>query len=59
LTYYESAEDIRIPLSRVVREFKQHGVSGLELAESVDEFVGVYGSQTSYDAQEVLQFLGY
>lgn len=51
-TYYDSAEGITITKTRAIQECAAHGVSALDL------FVDI-GERDEYDAQEVLDWLGY
>lgn len=55
MTYYESSEDIIITRRRVIEELEEHGVTD----EDQDLFFEEIGNRTSYDAQEVLEWLGY
>jgi hypothetical protein len=50
--YYESAEDTVISKERAKREVEKHSCSW-------DEFLEDVGERDSYDAQEVLAWLGY
>ena len=52
-TYYESAEDVIISKQRAIQELKNHGVV------YVEEFFGDVGEKDSYNAQDVLAWLGY
>jgi len=54
MTYYESAEDIQITHKRALHELKSHGV-----LEDVEMFYQECGRRETYDAQEVLNWLGY
>ena len=54
MTYYESAENIQITHKRALQELKKHG-----LLEDVKMFYEECGRRETYDAQEVLQWLGY
>ena len=55
MTYYESAEDTLITRKRVIEELEEHGV----VEEDQDLFFEETGNRTVYDAQEVLEWLGY
>lgn len=55
MTYYDSAEGVNISRARVVQELKRHGVPENEHAE----FFAECGERTEYDAQQVLNWLGY
>jgi hypothetical protein len=54
MTYYESAEDIVITHSRAIKEIKNHG-----LIDDLDMFYDELGKKDNYEAQQVLQWLGY
>lgn len=58
MTYYESAENLRISRARALAELRKHGVCGdNELAEF---FADVECDESgTYDAQAVLAWLGY
>ena len=53
MDYYESAEEITITRSRAFNELDNHGVV------TYDEFLNEMGDKDTYDAQEVLAWLGY
>ena len=53
MDYYESAEEITITRSRAFNELDNHGVI------TYDEFLNEMGDKDTYDAQEVLAWLGY
>lgn len=53
-TYYDSAEGITITRKRAFQELDKHGV-----ADAWDEFIAEHGKHETYDAQVVLQWLGY
>lgn len=53
MDYYESAEEITITRSRAFNELNNHGVV------TYDEFLNEMGDKDTYDAQEVLAWLGY
>ena len=53
MDYYESAEGVTISAARAKREVARHGCSWAEFMEDHPEQV------VSYDAQEVLGWLGY
>lgn len=52
-TYYESAKGQTITRARILQELKSHGVV------EVWAFFQEYGEHATYDAQAVLQWLGY
>ena len=52
MDYYESAEGYTISKERAKKEIAKHGSSWSEFLEDV-------GDNASYDAQEVLSWLGY
>ncbi|HHE1457117.1 TPA: hypothetical protein ACO3C7_004179 [Yersinia enterocolitica] len=51
--YYESAEDELITKKRALLELKKHGI------EDPSEFFAELKERETYDAQEVLRWLGY
>ena len=53
MTYYESAENIKITLERAFEELRKHDCTEYE------EFLKECGKKEFYDAKEVLHFLGY
>ena len=55
MEYYESAENLTISRSRAIKELEGHGlpVSEYEL------FFAEVGDEETYNAQEVLRWLGY
>lgn len=53
MDYFESAEGEIISQARAIQEVKKHGV------ELVEEFLQDMGVRESYEAQEVLIWLGY
>jgi hypothetical protein len=55
MTYYESAEGQTMTFERVELEFKRHGQTQEDLEEFLDEF----GLRPLFDAQDVLEWLGY
>lgn len=56
MTYYESAENITISRERALSEITEtHGVPSDELAD----FFEACGDSETYDAQDVLAWLGY
>ena len=57
MTYYESAEEIRIGHKRAMRLLQDHGAP--EGDRDRNEFYAACGLRTSYDAQAVLGWLGY
>ena len=52
MTYYESAQDLTISRKRAVQEVERHYCS-------VDEFLEEMGTKSKYNAQAVLEWLGY
>jgi hypothetical protein len=52
MTYYESAAGQVITKQRAIQECNAHGVSALEMFADI-------GEREEYDAQEVLNWLGY
>jgi hypothetical protein len=54
MSYYESAEGVQITRERALQELEKHGV-----LLDVDLFFEECGRRETYDAQEVLQWLGY
>ena len=54
MTYYDSAEDVEITKDRAYQELKKHGVEG-----DWSLFLSEMGDSATYDAQEVLEWLGY
>ena len=51
--YYESAENHTITKQRAIQELRKHGI------EDTNEFFDDLGSKETYDAQAVLEWLGY
>ena len=51
--YYDSAEGLTISRKRAIEELRKHGVLDIE------EFFNEMGDHAEYDAQAVLQWLGY
>lgn len=51
-TYYESAEGMMITQKRALKEVTNHG-------SSIDEFLTDMGNHSTYNAQAVLDWLGY
>lgn len=54
MTYYESAEGITISHQRMIKELLDHG-----LVDDVGLLYEELGERSEYDAQDVLQWLGY
>lgn len=52
MTYYESAENVTISQVRALEEVKKHGCDVVEFFENM-------GVQSTYIAQDVLNWLGY
>ncbi len=55
MSYYESAEDCRITKARAMKELRDHGTSD----EDVSRFLAEKGDCPTYEAQQVLRWLGY
>lgn len=53
MTYYETAEDVIITRARAVQELLRHGIT------DTTEFDADMGIYPEYNAQDVLQWLGY
>ena len=53
MDYYESAENVEITKKRALQELTNHGCN------DIDEFYKACGNKEMYDAQDVLDFLGY
>ena len=51
--YYDSAEGLTISRERAIAELRRHGVLDME------EFFNEMGDHAEYDAQAVLEWLGY
>jgi len=56
MTYLDSAEDITITHERAIIELEAHGISGINVEEFYDD---MGGKKSTYDAQDVLHWLGY
>lgn len=54
MTYFESAEGIEVTKARAYKEFQSHGAE-----MDWEEFVSSEGEHETYDAQDVLSWLGY
>ena len=52
-TYYESAKGVTITKQRAMRELSDHG------EDQIQEFLNEFGDRASYNAQKVLDWLGY
>lgn len=52
-TYYDSAEDIKLSQDEAFNVLAQHG------CQEIDEFFQDMGDKEEYDAQKVLEWLGY
>ena len=52
MNYYESAEGVKVLLARAIKEYQDHGLTAEDLQEDL-------GSQSEYDAQQLLRMLGY
>ena len=53
MDYYESAEDIIITKARALKELNDH------CCEDIGQFFNDLGEREYYDAQKVLEWLGY
>ena len=53
MNYYESAEDLTITKARALKELEGHG------CKDIEEFLDDLGDKEEYDAQKVLEWLGY
>ena len=56
MDYYDSAEDITITQDRALQELARHGITS---DEDILEFFADVGKKQEYDAQKVLDWLGY
>jgi len=54
MDYYDSAEDFVITRKRAMQEIAEHNASS-----EIDEFYSIYGLKEEYNAQDVLNWLGY
>lgn len=52
-TYYDSAEEIKLSQREAFNVLAQHG------CQEIDEFFQDMGDKEEYDAQKVLEWLGY
>ena len=57
MDYYESAEEITITRERALEELENHGISSN--SEEIDLFNLELGEKETYEAQDVLAWLGY
>jgi len=57
MDYYESAEEITITRERALEELENHGISSN--SEEIDLFNLELGEKETYEAQDVLSWLGY
>ena len=55
MTYYDTAEDITITRSKAFEVLEQHGIP----LEEFEEFLEEVGYADTYEAQSVLEWLGY
>lgn len=53
MTYYDSAENVKISKTRAIEELKKHGMYDFEM------FFSDLGDFQEYEAQDVLEWLGY
>lgn len=59
-TYSESAEGVDISHDRALRELRDHGFRDrADQARMETEFLADLGDRDTYDAQDVLRWLGY
>ncbi len=56
MTYLESAEEVTITHERAIIELESHEISGINVQEFYDD---MGGKKESYEAQDVLHWLGY
>ena len=56
MTYSESARGLRITRERALREIANHGVFH---PDDIADFFEMCGDHQTYDAEEVLEWLGY
>ena len=56
MSYFESAEHSTITKARAIHELARHDVTS---AEDIADFYESLGDRETYDAQEVLHFIGY
>ena len=54
MDYYDSAEDFVITRQRTIQEIADHHAFG-----EIDDFYSIYGVKEEYNAQYVLNWLGY
>lgn len=52
MTYYESAQNLVISYDRAIKEVLSHGAD-------IQEFISDLGRHSTYNAQHVLNWLGY
>lgn len=52
-TYYDSAEDLMISQARAFDELAKHG------CQEIQQFLDDMGDKEEYEAQKVLEWLGY
>tara|TARA_R110000787_G_scaffold63469_1_gene142846 strand:- start:376 stop:549 length:174 start_codon:yes stop_codon:yes gene_type:complete len=57
MDYYESAEEITITRERALEELENHGISAN--SDEIDLFNLELGEKETYEAQDVLAWLGY
>ena len=55
-SYYDSAADITITHKRALQELKSHGITA---DDEINEFYLELGNKETYNAQDVLEWLGY
>ena len=56
MTYYESAEDTQLSKKEALLELKWHGITH---PDDIACFLKEVGDKKEYEAQEVLDWLGY
>lgn len=56
MDYYSSAEGLTITHKRAIKELADHNFKSVE---DIEEFYYFCGEKDSYNAQDVLAFLGY
>jgi len=54
MDYYDSSEGLVISKQRTIQEIAEHNASS-----EIDDFYSIYGLKEEYNAQDVLNWLGY
>jgi|TARA_R110000744_G_scaffold375804_1_gene489567 hypothetical protein len=54
MDYYDSAEGFVLTRQRTIQEIAEHNASS-----DIDDFYSIYGLKEEYNAQDVLNWLGY